>query len=146
MEKWEIHKATKSEKGGGVLEVLMETKPMLQALKASQCLFDDNVFKATPLTHSQPEWRPVVGSQIRSNGKSLVKIRPKAKSDTNTYVVTFTDACTVRGGRGGRGREGRAELKDPEVRAIGIGFALLLTMSIAYEELRNILSESLSQE
>ena len=78
-DRWTINKASGNKAGGTQrnLDMVKVQKTTLQTLKAAQLLFDDSVFK------------------IRANGTSLVKIRPKAKSDTNTYIVQFTEHCKV---------------------------------------------------
>ncbi len=80
-------------------------------LQTAGMVFDENVYK------------------LRQGSLSLAKIRPKAKSSTNTYLLEFA-----------------ADAHSAQFRALALGVTLLLTLTVAYDQLHNLLQQSVIQE
>ncbi len=91
------------------VEIWKFPKVGLQAANSLNMLFDFHVYK------------------LQRSGKNLAKIRPKAKSADNTYMVEF-------------------QTESFEERSVALGVGLLLTLTIAYDEIHRVLKDSIRDE
>ena len=69
--------------------------------------------------------------RVTEGRKTVATITPKTSigSSINSYSITFMSNC-----------------KDLQAKGIAVGVALLLTLNIAYHELRNLLKESVKSD